>query len=127
MVEYQVQEEQFIEVKSPIDRLREQWMSQSGASFLRQIKLVQQYPELIQYAELARLQGWTQPLMFALQALLLIAVLLSGLNWLITRDNGKQADEIAAVRADLETEMKRLQGVIDASKFEISRIILSGK
>src|SRR5438270_3816202 len=127
MVKYQVQEEQFIEVKSPIDRLREQWTAQSGANFLRQIKLVQQEPELVQYAELARLPGWTQPLMFALQGLLLVAVLLSGLNWLITKDNGRQADEIAAVKADLEVEMKRLQGVIDASKFEISRVIRSNK
>jgi len=126
-VEYQVQEEQFIEVKSPIDRLRDQWTAESGAPFLRQFKLIQQNPELIQYVELARLPGWSQPLMFALKGLLLAAVLLCGLNWLITKDKGKQADDIAVVKADLDVEMKRLEGVIDASKFEISRVILSSK
>ena len=127
-MEYQLQEEQFIEVKSPIDRLKERWAAQSSSiGFLRQRSLIQQNPELVQYAELARIKGWSQPLMFALQGLLLAAVFLSGMNWLITKDRGKQADEIAAVKADLDIEMKRQQGVIDAAQWEISRIRKSVK
>ena len=113
-MEYQLQEEEFIEVKSPIDRLKERRTAQAGSiAFFRQFSLIQQNPELVQYAELARIKGWSQPLMFALQGLLLAAVLLSSVNWLLTKDHGKQTDEIAAVKADLETEMKRQQGVID--------------
>ena len=127
-MEYQLQEEEFIEVKSPIDRLKERWTAQSSSiSFLRQLNLIQQNPELVQYAELARIKGWSQSLMFALQGLLLAAVLLSSVNWLLTKDRGKQTDEIAAVKADLETEMKRQQGVIDAAQWEISRIKKSAK
>jgi hypothetical protein len=127
-VQYEVQAEEFIEVKSPIDRLRERWTAQQDCvGLLRQIKLLQQNPELVQYAELASLRGWSQPLLFAAQGILLVAVLLSGVNWMMTKDRGKQADEVAAVKADVVTEMKRLDGVIEAAQWEASRIRKSSK
>jgi hypothetical protein len=127
-VQYEVQAEEFIEVKSPIDRLRERWTAQQDpVSLLRQIKLLQQNPELVQYAELASLRGWTQPLLFAAQGILLVAVLLSGANWMMTKDHGKQAEDIAVVKADVVTEMKRLDGVIEAAQWEASRIKKSAK
>lgn len=127
-MEYQVQDEQFIEVKSPIDRLRDQWKATDGpVGFVRQIKLLQQNPELIQYAEFARLRGWSQPLLFVAQGVLLGAVLLTGLNWMLTKDKGKQAEEIAAIKADVETELKRQDGIIEAAQWEIGRIRKSSK
>ena len=98
-MEFQVETE-FLEVKSPIDRFRQQWEHQPGAlPFLKQRNVILQNPDLIQYAELARVKGWTQPLIFALQGLLVIAVIVSALNWWITRERGAQADAIAAIRA----------------------------
>jgi|SRR5579863_862886 len=121
-MEVQTQSE-FIEVKSPIDRFKEEWARLPGSiAFLRQRKLVLQNPDLVQYAELARTKGWKQPLMFALQAFLLAAFFLSAFSWLLTRDGGKQADEIEKVRAELQVQVKTEQGVIDASEFQISQV-----
>jgi hypothetical protein len=114
---------ELIEVKSPIDQFKEKLAQQPGrTAFLRQRNLILQYPELIQYADLARTTGWLQPLWFALQALVVTAFLLSGLSWWISHDRGKQTSEIAAVRADLETSLKANQGVIEAAQFELTRI-----
>ena len=119
---------EFIEVRSPIDRFKEQWTNLAAkTAFIRQQKFVLQNPELVQYAELARANGWKQPLMFALQGLLLVAFCLSALSWLITRDEGKQADETAKVRAELDTQVKTEQAVIDASEFETARVEKSRK
>lgn len=124
----EVQVEEFIEVRSPIDRLRERWAAQQDpVSFLRQVKLLQENPELVQYAELAGLRGWMQPLMFAATGILLASLLLSGLNWMWIKDSGRQADEVAAVKADVVTEMKRLDGVIEAAQWEASRIKKSSR
>jgi hypothetical protein len=121
-------ETEFIEVKSPIDRFKEEWGKLPGKSaFLRQHKFILKNSDLVQYAELARTAGWKQPLLFALQGLLLAAFLLSGLSWLMTRDEGKQADEIAQVQADLESQIKTQQGLIDASEFEMERVKSSRK
>jgi len=119
---------EFIEVKSPIDRFKEAWAGLSGkTALLRQRKLVLQSPDLVQYAELARPRGWMQPLTFALLTLLLAAFVLSGLSWLITRDEGKTADEIEQVRAELDSQLKTEQATIDASQFGMGRIENSRK
>jgi len=116
-------ESEFIEVKSPIDRFKEQWEKEPGAlNFLRQVNVINQSPQALQYAGLAALKGWTEPLVFALQGLLLVALLFSVMNWLITKDRGQQADQIASLQQDLEAEMKRQQGVLDATQEAIDRI-----
>lgn len=126
-MEVQTQAE-FIEVKSPIDRFKEEWANLSGkAAFLRQRTFLLQSPDLVQYTELARPKGWKQPLMFALQALLLAAFFLSAFSWLMTRDEGKTADEIEQVRAELDSQLKTEQGMIDAAQFELGRIETSRK
>jgi hypothetical protein len=121
-MEFQAQSE-FIEVKSPIDRFREQWGQRSGAiRFFQQRELIQQNPDLVQYAELAGVKGWAQPLMFALQGLVLSAFLVSALSWLITRDRGTHADAIAAVRSDVAAQTHTYKGVIESVQIEIDRI-----
>ncbi len=121
-------ESEFIEVKSPIDRFKEQWEKQPGAiPFLRQISLINQNPQSLQYAGMATLKGWVEPLMFAFQGLVLVSLLLCLTNWLITRDRGKQAAQIAALQRDLDAETARQQGVIEATQVDIERIRRSYK
>jgi len=121
-------ESEFIEVKSPIDRFKEQWEKQPGAiPFLRQVSLINQNPQSLQYAGMAPLKGWTEPLMFALQGLVLVSLLLSLSNWLITRDRGERADAIAALQRDLDAETRRQGGVIEATQADIERIRRSFK
>ncbi|HEV3315383.1 MAG TPA: hypothetical protein VG488_00390 [Candidatus Angelobacter sp.] len=116
-------ESEFIEVRSPIDRFKEQWEKQPGSpNFLRQLKVINQSPQSLQYASLSVLKGWAQPLVFAFQGLLLAALLLSLTNWLITKDRGQQADQIASLQRDLEAETKREQGVLEATQQDIDRI-----
>ena len=120
-MEFQVETE-FLEVKSPIDRFKQQWEHQPGAlPFLKQRNVILQNPDLIQYAELARVKGWAQPLIFALQGLMVVAVIVSALNWWTTRERGAQADAIAAIQADLDQEMKRQQGVMEMAEFALER------
>ncbi len=118
---------EFIEVKSPIDRFKEEWAKLSGKALFRQRKLVLQNPDLVQYAELARIQGWKQPLMFALQGLLLATFFLSAFGWLITRDEGRHADRIARVQDELASQLKTDEAVIDAAQFEMGRVETSRK
>lgn len=121
-------EAEFIEVKSPIDRFREQWAQQPGAlGLVRQRNVILQNPELVQYADLTVIKGWIQPLFFALQGLVIAALLISAASWWYSHDHLTQADEIVAVQADLQSEAKTNQGVIDASQFEISRVTNSRK
>lgn len=121
-------EAEFIEVKSPIDRFKEEWPKLSASTaFSRQRKFLLQNPDLVQYAELARVNGWKQPLLFALKGLLLAAFLLSAFSWLITHDEGKSADDIAKVHAELESQLRTEQGVMDSAQFEIDRIEKSRK
>lgn len=121
-MEVQAQAE-FIEVKSPIDRFREVWTTLPGKSaLLRQRKLLLHSPDLVQYAELARIQGWKQPLMFGLQGLLLAALFLSAFSWLMTHDGGTYADEIAKVQAELDSQLHTEKVVIDAAEFERGRV-----
>lgn len=124
-VETQVE---FIEVKSPIDRFREQWSTETGkGGFFQQRKFILEHPDLVQYAELAGAKGWSQPLGFALKGLLIAALVISAFSWLVTRDEGKYAVWIAGVRAELESELKTERAVIDASQFEMERIENSRK
>ena len=119
---------EFIEVQSPIDRCKGQWAQQGGAtSFFRQRNFLLESPELVQYAELARSKGWAQPLRFGLQGLLLAAFFISALSWLIASGEGIYAERIAAVRAEMESEIKTAQGMIDAAEFNKSRIEKSRK
>lgn len=119
---------EFIEVKSPIDRFREVWTTLPGKSaLLRQRKLLLQSPDLVQYAELARIQGWKQPLMFGLQGLLLAAFFLSTFSWLMTHDEGTYADEITKVQAELDSQLHTEKVVIDAAEFERGRVEKSRK
>src|SRR5215471_21310786 len=106
-------ETEFIEVKSPIDRFREEWARESlKKGFFFQRSLILKNPDLVQYAELAGPNGWKQPLRFGLQGLLIAAFFISALSWLITKDEGKYADWIAAVAAHRDSELKTQQAVI---------------
>jgi hypothetical protein len=58
---------------------------------------------------------------------LLGAFVLSGLSWLITRDEGKTAEEIEQVRAELDSQLKTQQATIDAYQFGTERIEKSRK
>lgn len=121
-------ESEFIEVKSPIDRFKDQWAQQPGGiGLLRQRNVILQNPELVQYADLTVIKGWIQPLVFALQGLVIAALMISAASWWHSHDRGKQADEIVAVQADLQSEARTNQGVIDAAQFEISRVTNSRK
>ncbi|HEV3040471.1 MAG TPA: hypothetical protein VHA33_22100 [Candidatus Angelobacter sp.] len=121
-------ESEFLEVKSPIDRFKEQWEKHAGGiNFLRQVRVINQNPQSIQYASLASLKGWAEPLVFGLQGLVLVSLLLSLANWLITKDRGKQADQIAVLQHEMEAEMSRQEGVIAATQQDIERINRSKK
>jgi len=121
-------ETEFIEVQSPIDRYKGQWEQQAGVtSFFRQRNFMLEHPDLVQYAELAHTKGWASPLRFGIQGLLLAAFFISALSWLITSGEGTYSDRIAAVRAEMESEIKTEQGVIDAAEFNKSRIEKSRK
>ncbi|HWZ45443.1 MAG TPA: hypothetical protein VNW97_18350 [Candidatus Saccharimonadales bacterium] len=115
--------EEVVAVRTPVERFRDQWAAQSApVSFLRQYGFIQRNPDLLPYAEQARIKGWAQPLIFALQGLVLTAFLLSAANWLITRDRGPQADEIAALHLQVATEANRLKGLIEADQVGLDRI-----
>ena len=119
---------EFIEVQSPIDRCKGQWAQQGGAtSFFKQRNFLLESPDLVQYAEFAHTRGWAHPLRFGVQGLLLAALFLSALSWLITSGEGIYAERIAAVRADMESEIKTAQGMIDAAEFNKARIEKSRK
>jgi hypothetical protein len=108
---------------TPQDHLRLQWQQQPGVTTLvRQKNVIDQNPELVPYVAVAGLPGWISPGMFALQGLVLIAVIAAGLNWQITRHSGKLEDEIVALQASAKTEIKRQEDIIAATQAEIRRI-----
>src|SRR5215469_373047 len=122
-MEDQVAVAEFIEVKSPIDRFKEQWAQQAGKiPFLRQRDFMLQHPDLVQYAELASAKGWIQPLLFALQGLVLAAFFLSAFSWLITRDRGWYTDQVAVAGAEMQSEIKTEQAVIDAAQANLIKV-----
>ncbi len=113
---------------SPIDQLKQQWNQQPGAiPFLKQKNTIDQNVELLPYAGVAAIQGWIPPRLFALQGLVLVAVVLSFLNWYMTRDAGKLHDNIVAMQATVQAEVKRQEDIIDATQAEIKRISSSPK
>jgi hypothetical protein len=108
---------------TPQDQLRLQWQQQPGAMrLLRQKNVIDQNPELLPYAAVAGLPGWISPGMFALQGLVLIAVIAAGLNWLTMRHSGKLEEEITALQASSKIEIKRQEEIILATQAEIRRI-----
>jgi hypothetical protein len=113
---------------TPQDQLRMQWRQQPGAiPFLRQKNVIDQHAELVPYAATAGLPGWITPGLFALQGLVLIAAILSAINWQVTRHAGKLEDEIIALQASVQTEVTRQEEIIAATEAEIRRISGSSK
>jgi hypothetical protein len=112
----------------PAEQLQQQWKQQPGfIAFVRQKNVIDQNAELLAYTGSIYLPGWASPWAFAIQGLVVIAVLLSLFNWLETRHRGKLEDEIAAVEASVGSEAARQQGIIDASRLEGNRIMRSSK
>ncbi len=108
---------------SPAEQLRLQWRQQPGfISFVKQKNVIDQNAELLPYAGVVSLPGWTSPRAFAIQGLVLVAVVTSLFNWYMTRDTGKRQEEIVALRANVQAEIKRDQGIRDATEAEIKRI-----
>ena len=113
---------------APLDELRRLWRQQPGSiPFLRQKNVIDQNAELVPFAATAGLPGWITPGLFALQGLVLIAVIASGLNWQMTRHSGKLEDEITALQVSVQTEVKRQEEIIAATQAEIKRISNSAK
>lgn len=113
---------------SPIEQLKQQWSQQPGAiPFLKQKNTIDQNAELLPYADIAAIQGWIPPRVFALQGLVLVAVIVSFLNWYMTHDAGKLHDDIIAMQATVQAEVKRQEEIIDATQAEIKRISNSPK
>jgi hypothetical protein len=113
---------------TPQDQLRQQWRQQPGLiPFLRQKNVIDQNAELLPFAATAGLPGWFSPGLFALQGLVLIAVIASCLNWQMTRHSGRLEDEITALQAGVQTEVHRQEEIIAATQAEIKRISTSAK
>src|SRR5262249_30508525 len=111
---------------TPVEQLQQQWKQQPGfIPFLRQKNVIDQNAELLPYAGAIFLRGWASPRAFAVQGLVVLAVVLSFLNWYETRHGGKLEDEIIAVGAGLEADTHRLQGVIDAAQLEMKQVLRS--
>jgi hypothetical protein len=111
------------EESTPLDQLRLQWDQQPGAiPLLKQKNVIDSHPELLPYAGIASLKGWLWPYAFAFQGLIIAAMLASLLNWYITHDSGRLHEEIARLQASRQEEIKRQQGVMDATEAEINRI-----
>jgi hypothetical protein len=113
---------------SPMEQFRLQWQQQPGlVPFLRQKSMIDQYPELMPYAAIVSPKGWLSPVVFACEGLVLAAVLLSLLNWYETRDKGNLQDQIVTLQANVQAEIKRQQGVMDAAAAETKKILSSPK
>jgi hypothetical protein len=113
---------------TPQDQLRLQWRQQPGIiTFIRQKNVIDQNAELLPFAATAGLPGWISPGIFALQGLVLIAVIASAINWQITRHSGKLEDEITALQTSVQTEARRQEGIIAATQAEINRISNSSR
>jgi hypothetical protein len=108
---------------TPQDQLRLQWQQQPGfMPLIRQKNVIDQNAELVPYAAVAGLSEWISPGLFALQGLVLIAVIAAGLNWQMTRHSGKLEEEITALQASSRLEVKRQEEIIAATQAEIRRI-----
>lgn len=108
---------------SPEEQLRLQWQQQPGFTpFIRQKNVIDQNPELLPYVGRAGLIGWISPLTFALQGLVLISLVASLVNWQLTRHAGALEEQIIALRANEQVEIRRQEGIIAATEAEIARI-----
>ncbi|HEY2497356.1 MAG TPA: hypothetical protein VGK24_09830 [Candidatus Angelobacter sp.] len=113
---------------TPQEQLRLQWRQQPGfIPFVRQKNLIDQNAELVPATISAGLPGWISPTLFALQGLVLIAAILSLINWQMTRHAGNFEDEIVALQANVQTEVQRQEEIIAATQAEIRRISNSTK
>jgi hypothetical protein len=113
---------------SPVETFRLQWQQQPGfVPFLKQKNMIDQNAELLPYAAVVSPRGWSSPLVFACEGLVVAAALLSFLNWYETRDSGRLQDEIVALQANVQTEAQRQQGVMDAAQAETKKILASPK
>ena len=108
---------------TPQDHIKLQWRQQPGfIRFVRQKNVIDQNAELVPYAGAASLHGWIPARLFALQGLVLLSLVASLLNWMMTRHEGKLERQIVALQADAQEEIKRQEGINAAIKAEISRI-----
>lgn len=111
---------------SPVEMLQVQWRQQPGfIRFIKQKNVIDQNAELLPYAGVVSLPGWASPRAFAFQGLVLLAVILSLLNWYKTRDRGKVHDDIIALQASVQAEENRQQGIVDADQAERKKILAS--
>src|ERR1700704_6188665 len=101
---------------SPVDQLRSQWNQQPGISLIRQKNVIDSNPTLLPYAGAAGLSGWSWPYAFAAQGLLLAALFASLFNWYLTHDAGPMHAEVVNNQANTELELRRDQGIIDATQ-----------
>src|SRR6266700_5346878 len=98
---------------SATEQLKQQWNQQPGFTpFLRQKNTIDQNAELLPYAGVAGIPGWIPSLTFALQGLVLVAVIVSFLNWYVTHDAGKLHNDIVAMQATIQAEVKRQEDII---------------
>src|SRR5262245_41366954 len=108
---------------SSVEQFRLHWRQQPGAiPLLKQKSMIDQHADLLPYAAVVSPRGWSSPVVFAAQGLLVAAALFSLFNWYLTRDSGRLQDEIAALQANVAAEEKRQQGVMDAAQAETKRI-----
>lgn len=112
---------------SPVDQLRSQWNQQPGMPLIKQKNVIDQHPSLLPYVGAAHLSGWSWPYAFAMQGLLLSALFASLFNWYFTHDSGPLHEEIVTNQANTQVELRRDQGIIDATEAEIHRITKSPK
>src|SRR5215470_12864527 len=112
---------------TPQETLRGLWTQQAGILLFRQKNTITSRPDLVPFASTVRLPGWTSPRAFALQGLAIAAVLLSLINWFITHDAGPARDKILALHNDLQAEVARQQGIMDATEAERKRIARSNQ
>jgi hypothetical protein len=113
---------------SPLEQLRALWQRQAGfIPFVKQKRVIADSPELLPYASSSTLKGWASPRAFAIQGLVVAAAIVALLNWYNTRDTGKLQEEILGLRADVQTETERQQGIMDAAQAERKRILTSPK
>lgn len=109
---------------TPAEQLQQQWKQQPGfIAFAKQKNVIDQNAELLPYAGAVWLPGWASPRAFAIQGLVLIAVVLSFLNWYQTRHRGKLEDDIVALQASVQAEAARQKGIIDAAQLETKRVL----
>ncbi len=113
--------EQEIEL-SPAELLQHEWGQYPGPPLLKQKALLDRHPDLVGYAGMAAMPGWSWPYAFSLQILLAVAVVASLFNWFMTREAGNLHEDLVQMQSATETEIGRQQAVLDATQAEISRI-----